>query len=352
LKNRVFINGIGAVTPQGIWRPSFFEEAVPIDSPITAAIQPSYKALIPPALIRRMSRGIKMGIFAAQQALDEAGVSTPEAIIVGTGLGCSEDSEKFLRTILDNDEQFLTPTSFIQSTHNTVAAQIALRLACQGYNFTYVNRSVSFESGMLDAMLQIHSGEVANVLVGGVDEISDHTYSLLQRIGYIKPDGVNESIKTSQTQGVNYAEGATFFLLSGERTAESYAELVDVHIINSVGEDEITATISGFLQGNGLTSHDIDIAILGINGDKAFDSYYFPVQEQLTNADVLYYKHLIGQYDSCSAFAPAVAATVAKHGAAQPILRWQGRPQRPVKNILLYNQYRGKDHSLLLVRTC
>ena len=52
----------------------------------------------------------------------------PDAIITGTGLGCLEDTEKFLTAMVTNKEEFLTPTSFIQSTHNTVSAQIALLL--------------------------------------------------------------------------------------------------------------------------------------------------------------------------------------------------------------------------------
>ena len=181
--NTVYINGVGAVSAQGIWRADIFDTATSLSAAISPAIQPNYKALIAPAMIRRMSKGIKMSIFAAQQALDEASMAVPDAIITGTGLGCSEDSEKFLRNILDDNEQYLTPTAFIQSTHNTVAAQIALRLGCKGYNFTYVNGSSSFESALLDALLQLQTGESAQVLVGGMDEIAAHTYYLLQPVG-------------------------------------------------------------------------------------------------------------------------------------------------------------------------
>ena len=39
-------------------------------------------------------------------ALKEANVSSIDAIITGTGMGCIEDSEKFLKSILDNKEEF------------------------------------------------------------------------------------------------------------------------------------------------------------------------------------------------------------------------------------------------------
>src|SRR5690554_6229467 len=142
-----YINGIGSVsiqTPEY----SVFDAAPEKVQHLNHAQQPSYKELIAPAMSRRMARGIKMSIYAANQAMNEAENPDLDAIIAGTSLGCIEDSEKFLNTIIENDEEFLTPTAFIQSTHNTVAAQIALQLQCKSFNFTYVNGGNSFESAL------------------------------------------------------------------------------------------------------------------------------------------------------------------------------------------------------------
>ena len=79
---------------------------------VLCAIEPSYKEYISPAASRRMAKGVKMGTATAMTALKQAGISLPDAIVVGTGLGCIQDSEKFLKGILDNQEQHLTPTSF------------------------------------------------------------------------------------------------------------------------------------------------------------------------------------------------------------------------------------------------
>ncbi|WP_437919195.1 beta-ketoacyl synthase N-terminal-like domain-containing protein [Sphingobacterium sp. LRF_L2] len=352
MKASVFINGIGAVTAQGIWRPSLLAEAKELNRPISDAVQPVYKDIIAPAMIRRMSKGIKMGIFAAQQALDEAGLTLPDAIITGTGLGCSEDSEKFLRAILDNDEQFLTPTSFIQSTHNTVAAQIALRLGCKGYNFTYVNRSVSFESALLDALLQLQSSEATDILLGGVDEISDHTYLLLQKIGYIKSEGVFESVKESRSPGVNYAEGAAFFSLSSSRSQHSYAAVVDVIMQNIVEKGDVSTFVGRFLKSNAIDASQVDALLLGYCGDQD-DDYYDIAREQFPQIPALYYKHIVGQYDSCSSLALAIGASLLREQHIPEVLYWNtiDRTSTP-KTILIYNQYRGVDHALILIRAC
>lgn len=350
MKQKVYINGIGAVTAQGIWRKEIFDEAQEISSNTALAQQPGYKELIAPAMIRRMSKGIKMGIFASQQALDNAEITQPDAVITGTGLGCLEDSEKFLKSILANDEQFLTPTNFIQSTHNTVGAQIALRLACKGYNFTYVNGAVSFESALLDALLQLESAEAKTILLGGMDEIADHTVSLLKLIDYIKADDIQETIKESATKGVNTSEGAVFFGLSTNLNEHTKAEVADVEVKNVVEKSELSDWTEKFLERNNLTNSSIDALVLGINGDVEFDSFYEEFSTPFGGIPQIYYKHLSGEYDTASAFGVATAVKVLDEQVVPKIISWNTIQASKIKTILVYNQYRGRDHSLILLQ--
>ena len=83
---------------------------------------------------------VKMGVSAAMMSMKKAGLEKVDAIITGTGMGCYEDTDKFLRSMLDNKEQLLTPTAFIQSTHNTVAGQIALIFKCSGIGYARTAR--------------------------------------------------------------------------------------------------------------------------------------------------------------------------------------------------------------------
>ena len=118
-------------------------------------------------------------------------------------MGCIEDSEKFLKALIDNNEEYLTPTNFIQSTHNTVGAQIALGLGCKGYNFTYVNGSISFESALLDAKLQLENEEENTILVGAADETSSHTMELFKLVNIIKKESDQPySVLNSNSSGV------------------------------------------------------------------------------------------------------------------------------------------------------
>ena len=60
----------------------------------------------------------------------------------------------------------------MQSTHNTIASLIAIRLGAHGYNATYSHRGRSFESALQDAATQIALGDIDNALVGWFDEMT------------------------------------------------------------------------------------------------------------------------------------------------------------------------------------
>ena len=124
-----------------------------------------------------------MGVAAAFGCLNEAGCEMPEAIITGTAYGCLEDTGVFLSKMVEQHEELLSPTAFIQSTHNTVGAQIALMLRCRNYNNTFVHRGLSFESALLDAMLLMQEQTVSNALVGGVDAIRERVEGMARISG-------------------------------------------------------------------------------------------------------------------------------------------------------------------------
>ena len=116
MSKSVYINSVGSVSVQKTFDNSeFLDEITYYNDTTTSVVNPDYKAYIPPAQIRRMAKGIKMSTVSSQTALQEAGLENIDAIIVGTGWGCIGDSEKFVGDIIKNNEQFLTPTRFIQS---------------------------------------------------------------------------------------------------------------------------------------------------------------------------------------------------------------------------------------------
>lgn len=352
---KVYINGLGCISCQKTFDTDFLEEAILLENQnknVVSAIEPVYKDYISPGAIRRMAKGVKNGIVASAMALKDASISEVDAIITGTGMGCIEDSEKFLKAIIDNNEEFLTPTSFIQSTHNTVGGQIALGMQCKGYNFTYVNGANSFESALLDAKMQLENDENASVLVGGIDEHAHYTMEFYKVAGLIKSDDeTNFSVLNSTSEGYVSGEGATFFVLENEKKANSYAEILDVSICNSLEVNQIEKEILDFLQQNSISLEEIDAVVLGHNSDGKYDDYYKNLSETIfKNLPQVYYKHLSGEFFTASSFGLWMASKILKIQTIPEIASINSIEKKGYKTILLYNQYRGKDHSFTLIK--
>lgn len=345
---------MGCVSVQNTFEDEFLEN--PIDystTNIIHALKPNYKDFIPPAAIRRMSSGVKNSIVASTLALKEADVKELDGIITGTGMGCIQDSEKFLDKMIEFNEEYLTPTSFIQSTHNTVGGQIALNLKCTAYNFTYVNTGSSFQSALLDGLMQVKDEGKNNILVGGIDEIADYTFKLYQEIGHIKKDGLDSyNVLEDKSEGCVLGEAAVFFVLSNERKENSYAEIADTQIINRLDINDVGGFVKDFLQQNKIKKEDIDAVILGNNGDVNFDSYYGEVEKMFESTDLIYYKHLFGEFMTSTSIAVWLASQVVNKQKIPNVLFKNEQIQRSksLHNVLIYNQYRGRDHSLILIK--
>lgn len=146
---------------------------------------------VKPLEARRMGKIMKSSLLSSLKALREAGIEQPDAIITGTALGCLENSELLLRQMVDEGETMLKPTYFMQSTHNTISSNIAIRLGCHGYNITYTQDQASFDWAIRDAELLLKSGKCKTVLVGCHDESTPLYRQLMQRLGYDDIPSVN-----------------------------------------------------------------------------------------------------------------------------------------------------------------
>ncbi|MBM1105516.1 beta-ketoacyl synthase chain length factor [Aurantibacter crassamenti] len=357
MKKSVYINSVGSVSPQNTLDNSvFLDEIVNYEDTTLAVISPNYKEFIPPAAARRMAKGIKMSTASAKTALSEAQIeeSAVDAIIVGTGLGCIGDSEKFIKDIIDNDEQYLTPTRFIQSSHNTVAGQIALGMGCKGHNFTYVHSSSSFESSLLDAKMQLEENEAKHILVGGVDELVDHHENTHRFIGHIKKTPVHtNALLTSKSKGAVFSEGANFFLLSNEKTNSVYSQLIALKTFNTIALERIESLATDFLSENNLSIKDIDLIVMGNNGDIEFDAYYDELSNNIfKETPQAYYKHLSGEFDTASAFGFWLANKILKNQNIPKAVQMNSIQPEKLQTILLYNQYRGENQSFVLLKGC
>jgi 3-oxoacyl-[acyl-carrier-protein] synthase II len=347
-----YINGIGLISPQKTTeKGSFLTEVIEHHSDYLKCIDPNYRDFIDPLAARRMSRLIKMGITSAKLCLAEAGVTMPDAIITGTGLGSVEDTEKILNSIR-NGEQLLNPTPFIQSTYNTISSQIAITLKCHNYNSTYVHRTFSFESCLLDALLQLTEKTAKNILTGGIDEMTMNHLNIIRRLGHFKLHAESSlGLLKYQSAGTIAGEGSGYFLLSSEKNETTYSTIKGVGFFyKPSGPDEINRQVTSFLSSLGIEPADIDVFLTGLNGEKEPDDIYYRLHDDLfKDKPLACFKHLCGEYHTATAFALWIAANCIRHQVYPDILRVNHLRPGGIRNILIYNHNNGVNHSLILV---
>ena len=153
-----------------------------------------YKEYISPKEGRRMGKLMKAATLTSLMALREAGIECPDAIITATANGMLETSEKFLVDMVDNGEETLSPTLFMQSTHNTIGSAIAIRTKCHGYNITYTQGKDSMKWALRDAERLIRMGKAKTVLVGCHDESSPLFQSFYDYLNLSVPQIYSRSV--------------------------------------------------------------------------------------------------------------------------------------------------------------
>ncbi len=124
---------------------------------------------VSPMESRRMGKLMKSAMLTSLDALKQAGVSCPDAIVTGTAWGCLENSEQLLLQLIEGEDLF-KPTLFMQSTHNTLSSAIAIHLKCHGANLTFTQKEQSFDWSLYQAKLLLRLGRAKTVLVGCHDE--------------------------------------------------------------------------------------------------------------------------------------------------------------------------------------
>ena len=189
----------------------------------------SIKELIPQMnMRRRMSNAVKMGVTTGMESLLDfeaangananSNTLSVDAIISATTLGCIADSEKFLANVIEQNEQMINPTPFIQSTFNTVGAQIALIKGMHCYNNTFSHRYISLESALIDAMIRLDNEASNAVLVVFFDEATPTVEKILKRMNMLRERELGE--------------GAFAFVLTAKRCESSVAEITSLQIGN------------------------------------------------------------------------------------------------------------------------
>lgn len=350
----VYITSASAISPQQHYEDAgFLDEVRNYEHGKLTIKEPAYKRYINPVAIRRMSKLLKMGISTGMNAIEQAGIQKPDAIIAGTGRGSMVDTEQFLLDMIRLEEEALTPTSFIQSTYNSVNGWLALQTKSNGYNQTYVNRGTSFELSLFDAQMYLNeTTDRQYVLAGCFDEVTDDYISVKHKIGYWKqpaPPSVN-LFNHTDTPGTIAGEGAAFFTLSNQKEG-AICSLLGLAMLQDANDAEVGEAINQLLVNNSLNLEDIDIILCGMNGDSRQQSAYTQLINNTTARTTTgVFKHLCGEYDTSSGFALWLATKIFSTQSIPGTVIYKQGNHGPIKNILIVNHYILNSTSLILLQ--
>jgi 3-oxoacyl-[acyl-carrier-protein] synthase II len=349
-----YINGAGMISPQKTYdNDEFLSELTQYDNNVLTCVLPNFKDYINPFQMRRLSRMLRMGLAAATICLRDARLKTPDAIITSTGYGFQEDMGKFLTEILQQDEQQLTPTYFMQSTHNALSGLIALSVKCTGYNNNYASKGFAFETALHDAMMLLQEKEAENVLIGSFDEAYHVQYSEYVRMGHLKRESVNNlQLFESKTEGTLQGEGVAFFILSDSALPHSWCRLRNLQMVyKTVDYGSLSEQLIDFLRENDLTASDVDVFVNGTSGDAVKDQWSLAIQRDcFGHAAEVRFKHLTGEYATASSFALWLGAMILKNQTIPEAVMATPTPHHsPFRTVLICNHFLGRNYSFFLL---
>ena len=98
-----------------------------------------------------------------------------------------------------------------------------------------------------------------------------------------------------------------------------------------------------------MKTSDVHALMLGLNGDNRTDFWYNNVCNKLfPDKGIFSFKNLCGEYPTAAAFATWLSAHILK-GVHVPAEAKYKASSSEIKNILIYNHYKGNQHGFILI---
>lgn len=323
---KIYVNAATQISLQQPLSDAWMTTPVWCNEPYSRCIDPNFREWLNPLESRRLGKILKRALVTSLKVMRDTGITQPDAIITGTGLGCIEYTELFLDLLCRDGEEMLKPTYFMQSTHNTISSLIAIQQKCHGYNSTYSHRGVSFDSALFDAFIQLRVGDIANALVTANDEMTPVGFKILQRTGYV---GLPGQVTASE---------ASMAMILSEESEKALCEIVDMKM--SFGQPDTTT----------WPLH-VDAVLVGLSGSEQNDQAYQAIRQRYASLPMLRYKHLFGECYSASGLGIYAAAHLLSQGMAPSFMRCDGKTAAlPLNRLLVVNHSDGDNFSYVLMQ--
>lgn len=286
--------------------------------------------------MRRMNTLSRYALAAAKLGLDDRQFTVGDfarseiGVAIGTVFGPVQTSLDYMEEYVTRGPSLAPPQLFAESVANAPGSHIAIEHGFEGFNITFTQRESSAAVALMYAAQQIVKGTTRAALVGGVDEMNEMTFSVLDRLRALahaegELDEMARPFDRSRN-GVSVGEGAATMFLEAEPQRTPYAWVRGV----AVGRDT-TATISDWGRDGGaiarvmrdalddaaLAPADVSAVWASANGSLHGDrSEYLGIQELFERSvpPVVATKGYFGEYAAGGALHLASAVLALRDG--------------------------------------
>jgi 3-oxoacyl-[acyl-carrier-protein] synthase II len=300
--SRVGITGIGIVAPGAIGIEAFralldagTSAIAPVErfdtnglSAHNAGLVSDFKArdFIPAMKLRRMNTLSRYAVAATRLALDDAGIALPNesGVAIGTAFGPVQTSVDYMQEYVAKGAALAPPQLFAESVANAPGSHIAIEHDLRGFNLTVTQRESSLLAAAMFASGQIVKGTVPSAIIGGVEEVNEMVFSVLDRLGALAhadgelPEGMRPF--DERRNGMSIGEGSAIFIAEGTPSREPYGWIAGFGIARDTtatisdwgtGDAHVATAMRAAIDDAGISISDVDAIYASANGTKRGD---------------------------------------------------------------------------------
>ncbi|GAC1431383.1 MAG: beta-ketoacyl-ACP synthase II [Thermoanaerobaculia bacterium] len=284
--SRIAITGIGVIAPGAVGVDAFRalldsgDSAIgPVDrfdteglSAHKAALIRNFtpKTFIAPMKMRRMNMLSRFAVSAARLALDDRGgdpLESDAGVVIGTSFGPVQTSVEYMQEYVEKGPALAPPQLFAESVANAPGSHIAIENNLRGFNVTVTQRESSALAAVTYAASQLIKGTARAALAGGVEEVNEMLFSVLDRVGALAHScgPLDEAARPfdRRRNGMTIGEGSCVFTLEARPAKHAYAYISGFGMAR-----DATASISDWGSGHEAVS----IAMRAAIADAEIDS--------------------------------------------------------------------------------
>ena len=297
---RIPITGIGVIAPGAIANVERFDTSGL--SAHTAALVRDFKPkdFIAPMKMRRMNTLSRLAMAAAKLAIDDCGAAPGPntGVALGTAFGPVQTSVEYMQEYVEKGAALAPPQLFAESVANAPGSHIAIEWGLRGFNITITQRESSALAAAMYACSQLAKGTVDAALIGGVEEVNEMLFSVLDRIG---------ALDDERRDGIVIGEGSAV-LVAGAGTRAPYAWLSGFGVARDTtasisdwgtGHESVVVAMRAAIDDAEITVDDIDAIYVSANGSQRAAALETRALEMLFGAkmpEVVETKGIFGEY--------------------------------------------------------